>query len=153
MPERILIIGEIETEVDAYADSLAHDYTLSLAPGIPEAGKRLQKEAFALILFDLCDERTDIAEIIGALQQLSPSTPIVVASQTSDAGQIVAAVRAGAADFITKPFAAEKLRPGGPDVGPRRCVAGRIGTQTGRGRPVGGVTVTHHCGPNQADPE
>jgi DNA-binding NtrC family response regulator len=126
MPERILIIGEIETEVDAYADSLAQDYTLSLAPGIPEAGKRLQKEAFALILFDLCDERMDIAEIIGALQQLSPSTPIVVASQTSDAGQIVAAVRAGAADFITKPFAAEKLRLSVHQVLERRSLKNEI---------------------------
>ncbi|MFO7709303.1 MAG: sigma-54 dependent transcriptional regulator [Desulfobacterales bacterium] len=110
MPERILIIGEIEGEVDAYADTLAQDYTLSLAAGILDAGRRLQKEAFALILLDLRDERADITEIISALQQLSPSTPIVIVSQTADARQIVAAVRAGAADFVTKPFAAEKLR-------------------------------------------
>jgi DNA-binding NtrC family response regulator len=110
MPERLLIIGEIEGEVDAYADTLAQDYTLSLAASLPEAGKRLQKEAFALILFDLRDERTDIADTIAVLQQLSPSTPIIVASQTQDARQIVAAVKAGASDFVTKPFAAEKLR-------------------------------------------
>ncbi len=110
MPERILIIGELAGEVDAYADSLAQDYTLSLAPSILEAGKRLQKEAFALILCDLRDDCKDIAEIIATLQRLSPSTPIVVASQSSDAHQIVAAVKAGAADFITTPFVSEKLR-------------------------------------------
>ena len=110
MPERILIIGEIENELAAYADPLAQDFTLSLAAGIAEAVKRLQKEAFALILFDLRDERTEIADVIAALQQHSPSTPIVVTSQSQDTRQIVAAVRAGAADFIAKPFAAEKLR-------------------------------------------
>jgi DNA-binding NtrC family response regulator len=110
MPERILLIGEIEDELGAYADPLAQDYTLSLAANFADAVKRLQKEAFALILFDLRDERTEIADIIAALQQLSPSTPIIVTSQTQEARQIVAAVKAGAADFITKPFAAEKLR-------------------------------------------
>ncbi|MCU0559079.1 MAG: sigma-54 dependent transcriptional regulator [Desulfobacterales bacterium] len=110
MPDRILIIGDIERELAAYADPLAQDYALSLAPGLPEAVKRLQKEAFALILFDLRDVQADIAEIVDALQQLSPSTPIVVAAQHPDARQIVAAVKAGAADFLSKPFAAEKLR-------------------------------------------
>ncbi len=110
MPERILIIVEIEDDVGAYADSLAQDYTLSRAPSLMDAGKRLQKEAVALILFDLHDERADIADILGTLQQLSPGTPIMVASRTQDPRQIVAAVKAGAADFITKPFAAEKLR-------------------------------------------
>ncbi len=110
MQERILIIGEVEEEAGAYADALAQDFTLSLAPSILDAGKRLQKEAFALILFNLRDAHTEIGGVIGTLHQLSPYTPVIVVSRVPDSGQIVTAVKAGAADFITKPFAPEKLR-------------------------------------------
>ncbi len=110
MPDRILIIGEIESDVGAYADALAQDYTLSLAASVSDAGKRLQKEVFALIIFDLRDERTEISEIVMTLQQLSPPTPIIVTAEVQEPRRIVEAVKAGAADFVTKPFAAEKLR-------------------------------------------
>ena len=110
MQERILIIGEVEEEAGAYADALAQDFTLSLAPSILDAGKRLQKETFALILFDLRDAHTEIGGVIGTLHQLSPYTPVIVVSRVPDSGQIVTAVKAGAADFITNPFAPGKLR-------------------------------------------
>ncbi len=110
MNDRILIIGGIDTEAGAFADELAKEYHLSLAPSILDAGRRLQKEGVALIIFNLRDEEPGLVEILKTLQQLSPATPIIVAAEIQDPRLIVEAVKAGAADFVAKPFVAEKLR-------------------------------------------
>ncbi len=110
MNERILIIGGTDREAGTFADALAGDYHLSLAPNILDAGRRLQKEGVALIIFNIRDEGPEVAEILRTLQQLAPGTPIVVTAEIQDPRLIVEAVKSGAADFVTKPFAAEKLR-------------------------------------------
>ena len=110
MPSRILIIGEIGDDVQAIAGVLAQEFTLSLAPTVLDAGKRMQKEVFALILLDVAEGGGQMTDIINTLQQISPATPILVTSPSQDARVIVDAVKAGAADFIARPFAGEQLR-------------------------------------------
>ena len=110
MPSRILIIGEIGDDVQAIAGVLAQEFTLSLAPTVLDAGKRMQKEVFALIILDVAEGDGQMTDIINALQQMSPATPILVTSPSQDARVIVDAVKAGAADFIARPFAGEQLR-------------------------------------------
>ena len=110
MNERILIIGGIDSEAGAFADALASEFDLSLAQSILDAGRRLQKEGVALIIFNLREEGPGMAEMLKTLQQLSPGAPIIVTAEDQETQLIVEAVKAGAADFVTKPFAAEKLR-------------------------------------------
>ena len=109
MPDRLLIIGDLGGDVNVCADALAQGFNLSLAATIADARKRLQKEAFALILFDVREDGEPLAETLPALQQLSPSTPIIVTSLYGQADLIVAAVKAGAADFLSRPFVTGKL--------------------------------------------
>jgi DNA-binding NtrC family response regulator len=110
MSERILIIGQVASEAEAFADALAHGFTLALAATVLDASKRLQKAVYALIILDMREDTGQMVEILKTLQQLSPSTPVIVTSPAQDARMIVDAVKAGAADFITRPFAIEKLR-------------------------------------------
>jgi DNA-binding NtrC family response regulator len=110
MTDRILIIGELGSEVQAFADALAQDSTLSLAPTVLDAGKRLQKESFAAIIFDAPEGGAQTADILRTLQQLAPGTPILVTAREQDPRTIVEAVQAGASDFVARPFPPEKLR-------------------------------------------
>ena len=108
--DRILIIGEIEDETRRLANALASGYNISAVPNVLDAAGRMQKDTFNLILFDLRDEGADLENIIQTLQQLAPLTPIIVTSAMTDAELIVRVIKAGATDFITKPFVDEKIR-------------------------------------------
>ena len=107
---RLLVIGQHEDQTRNLADALAADYPISAAPNIPEAAQRLEKEAFNVILFDLADDETHLVNSIEKLQEYAPSTPIIVVGHQHDAQLIVKAVKAGAFDFVTKPYPPEKIK-------------------------------------------
>jgi DNA-binding NtrC family response regulator len=107
---RLLVIGQHEDETRNLADALAADYPISAAPNIPEASQRLEKEAFNVILFDLADDEAHLVNSIEKLQEYAPSTPIIVVGYQHDAQLIVKAVKAGAFDFVTKPYPPEKIQ-------------------------------------------
>ena len=107
---RILIIGNDEAETRRFADALASEYQISAAPTVADALERMKKETFSTIIFDHTDDSTPLAEGLQQLQHDAPFTPIMVTSDHQGADVIVTAIKLGAFDFITKPFAAEKLR-------------------------------------------
>jgi DNA-binding NtrC family response regulator len=126
MVDRILIIGTTESEAGTYADALAQEYHLSFAPNILEAGKRLQQDSYAVILFEHRDERSEIAGILKTLQDLAAATPLIVTGVAREPRIIVEAVRAGAADFVTQPFVPEKLRLALRQAAANRSLRGEV---------------------------
>ena len=106
----ILIIEEVEDEARNLADVLAADYYISVAPNISEAAKRLAKDSFRAIIFDLLSDGSNLVDNLQTLQQLSPDTPVIVIGLQNDAQLIVNAVKAGAFDFVTRPYPPEKIK-------------------------------------------
>ncbi len=107
---RLLVVSQHDDETRNLADALAADYPISATPNIPEALQRLQKEAFSVILFDLADDGSHLVNSIEKLQEYAPSTPIIVTGHQNDSQLIVRAVKAGAFDFVTKPYPPEKIK-------------------------------------------
>ena len=108
--DRILIIGETEDETRRLANALVSDFSISAARNVPDAAGRLKKDTFNVIIFDLRDEGSDPENIIQTLQQLAPRTPIIITGPLLNAELIVKSIKAGAADFITRPIVDAKLR-------------------------------------------
>jgi DNA-binding NtrC family response regulator len=106
----ILIIGSAEVETRNLADALAADYRISAAPNLDEAARRLEKETFSALIYVFLGEGLDLVHILQSLQHLSPATPVIVIGQENDAQLIVGAIKAGAFDFVTKPYPPEKIR-------------------------------------------
>ena len=106
----ILIIGEVEDETRNLADALAAEYHISAAPNLKEASQRLGKETFNAIIYDFLSDGSDLARILQSLQDLAPTAPVIVIGRENDAPLIVSAIKAGAFDFVTKPYPPEKIK-------------------------------------------
>jgi len=107
---KILTIGGKEDETRNLADALAADYHISAAPNVLDASKRLTKEMYCTIILNLAEDGSDLADTLQTLNQLSPDTPIVVIGSPHNTRLIVKAIKAGAYDFVTRPYPPEKIK-------------------------------------------
>ena len=106
----IFIIGEDEAETRKLADTLVADYHISASPNIVEAIKRLRKETFNAIILNLFNNGSQMVDSLQTLQEFSANAPIIVIGHQNDAQLIVSAVKAGAFDFVSKPYPPEKIK-------------------------------------------
>ena len=100
----------MENEVRNLADALAADYQISAAPSVLDAAKRLTKESFSAIILDLAENGSDMIDILQTLKKLSTNTPVIVIGNPNDTRLVVNAIKAGAFDFVTRPYPPEKIK-------------------------------------------
>ncbi len=86
----------------------AQDYTVHEAASIAEALDIVQHNKIDLIVLDLGLPDGDGIEVIRAVRPTS-QLPIIILSARNDERGKVAALDAGADDYVTKPFGAEEL--------------------------------------------
>ena len=70
----------------------------------------IKNEEFDLIFCDLLMPDVDGMQIIENVQKISPQTPIIIFSAYGTIDRAVAAMRAGAFDFIEKPFDTNRIK-------------------------------------------
>ena len=108
----------------------------------------------SLVLLDvwLQGSKLDGLELLGAIKRRDPSIPVLVISGHGTLDTAVAAIRSGAADFIEKPFQAERLlmlveratetERLRQEVASLRVAAGRESDLTGASGAINGVRAT-----------
>ncbi len=100
----------MEDEIRNLADALAADYQISAAPNVLDAAKRLTKESFSAIILDLAENGSDMVDMLQTLNKLSTNTPVIVIGNPNDTRLVVNAIKAGAFDFVTRPYPPEKIK-------------------------------------------
>jgi len=86
----------------------AHEHRTLEAPTGAEALSTLRHHRPDLVLLDLGLPDIDGQALIGRIREISP-VPIVILSSRGDEAAKVAALDAGADDYVTKPFGADEL--------------------------------------------
>jgi two-component system alkaline phosphatase synthesis response regulator PhoP len=108
--DRILIVEDD----DAIATGLALNLKLagrstSIARDGDEAIRQASKEDFALILLDINLPKRNGLEVLSAVRATDNLVPVIVLSARDGEYDKVAALRLGADDYVTKPFALAEL--------------------------------------------
>jgi len=78
--------------------------------GVPEeAMDKIKEEDFDVLISDLIMDNMDGIKLLHNVKQISPETEVIMMSAHGTISKAVEAIRAGAIDFIEKPFAIDML--------------------------------------------
>jgi two-component system nitrogen regulation response regulator NtrX len=106
----ILIIDD-EPEILRTVSGLLEDegYRTATAPGGRDGLARLAEGDISLILMDIYMPGMDGLETLGRIRELAPRLPVIMISGQATIDAAVKATKLGAADFVEKPLAPERL--------------------------------------------
>jgi DNA-binding response OmpR family regulator len=107
---RVLIVEDDEAIATGLALNLKlAGHATSIARDGVEALTQAETEDFALILLDINLPRKNGLDVLGALRAADNIVPVIVVSARDEECDKVGALRLGADDYVTKPFALAEL--------------------------------------------
>ena len=107
----VLVVDDEETMRDACQQTLVRDHcAVHLAGGGEEALAELAERRFDVVILDLRMPGIDGMDLLSRIRAEHPQTAVVVITGYATVESAVEAMRAGAADFVPKPFTPVTLR-------------------------------------------
>ncbi len=103
---RVLIIEYDQAWHSTIIEGL-NSHQLEFCAALADAFKRLSQEAFDVLVATFESNHVDNIRL---LKEKLPQSPILIISETSRPETIVQAIKAGAFDFIAKPYTAARIR-------------------------------------------
>jgi len=85
-------------------------YAVTEAYNGEQAVELVGKQSFDIVMTDIKMEKMDGFDVLRQVQQLSPGTSVIMMTAFASVGSAVEAMRAGAVDYITKPFINDDIR-------------------------------------------
>jgi DNA-binding NtrC family response regulator len=109
-PAHVLLIDDDEGLREVIAFQLeGAGYRVTAEPGGPEGLAAFDRDPPDVVLTDLKMPGMDGMAVLEAIRRRSPSTPVLVVTAFGTVETAVGAMRAGAHDYVTKPFSKEAL--------------------------------------------
>lgn len=106
----VLVVEDDAALREALVDTLElSGYAVRMAPDAESALTMLAKETPGLVLTDVQMPGMDGHELLRAIKLASPGLPVVLMTAFGQIDRAVEAMREGAADYLPKPFEAERL--------------------------------------------
>ena len=106
---RILIIDDEQAIRGILRELLGSEHNCTESASAEDALARLGAEEFDLIMSDIQMGGMTGLELVPHVQRLAPDTPVIMISGMRNVESAVGALRAGAFDYITKPFDLEQV--------------------------------------------
>jgi DNA-binding NtrC family response regulator len=110
MSERILLVDDDDTLRETLADVLGRDYQVVQAGDVATALAQARDQAFDLALLDLRLPDGNGLDVLRQLHELDDRLLVVVMTAYPEVRTAVSALKAGAYDYLNKPFDLDDLR-------------------------------------------
>jgi DNA-binding NtrC family response regulator len=107
---RVLVIEENGNWKTFLSEALSSAHQVTLYSNGRNVSKRLQHEAYDVIILDLPPSQSDGIGFLQSLIKGAPYTPVIVTSQHEKTELVVKTIKAGAFDFVAKPYSADKIK-------------------------------------------
>jgi two-component system, NtrC family, response regulator AtoC len=104
MSQSVLVIDDDESTCELLAESLDARFDVAWTTEPERAEGMLSERAFDVVLTDVRMTRVDGIDLCARLVKKFPGLPVVVMTAFGSIDTAVSAMRAGACDFLTKPF-------------------------------------------------
>ena len=105
----LLIIDDESGVRESLKIALKERYAVQESSGGEEGLKIVAEEEIDLVLLDLTMPQMNGIEVLKHIRQLKPDLPVIMLTGTSMVKFAVEAMKAGATDYLTKPFDPEEL--------------------------------------------
>ena len=110
MPDRVLLVEDDPSAADYVANGLRQEgFTVEHVSAGPDALHMATSEHFDAIVLDRNLPGIDGLSVLRALRAAQKDTPILILSALAHADERIAGLRAGADDYLGKPFAFSEL--------------------------------------------
>ena len=106
----ILIVDDEPSMRAALSESLQScGYDVETADDGRDALEKFRSSSYEVVITDMRMPRAGGMEVLAGIKKISPTTPVIVITAYGTVNTAVEAMRAGAVDFIMKPFSLEHL--------------------------------------------
>ena len=107
---RLLVVDDEENVRNSLAELLeTRNFCVTATDSAENALKLLENTTFDLVLSDLLMPRIDGIALAKAIKEMGQNVPVVVMTGYASIETAVESMKAGASDFITKPFNADQI--------------------------------------------
>lgn len=108
--ERILVVDDEEVNREFLLQVLAgQSFDVTTAPDGPEALEHVKEEFFHVVLSDLKMPQMNGLDLLRKIKEISPPTVGIIFTGYASIETAVEAIKAGAYDYITKPFRVKEV--------------------------------------------
>lgn len=110
-PIRVLVVDDDEPHADAVAESLERvGYECTVATSGREGIRLIEEQEYDVVLTDLMMNDVDGMEVLAQAKQELPDAEVVILTGRNETKDAVAAIQAGAAQYLLKPLDIGELR-------------------------------------------
>ena len=105
----VLVVAGLESPVTSAVATLLSSWKLECARDNEEALAQVEKSAFDLVITDQGSAGPENADLLGKIRLVRPHTRLIIVTDRSTPADVIAAIRARAFSYFTKPLSTQAL--------------------------------------------